>query len=158
MATAFAGLQFSPSSVGRGTAILLGILGVSVGIRSFLSPASYSEMFGFGPKTSTTLTAKSNPFIPIAGGRAIASSVGLLWCAYLKLDTALAVSLVTAGIVGLIDGLCVLKFTEPIDEKATGDDKNVEMERVRIARQTAWGHWSIISVAVAIGAWMLVNA
>jgi len=158
MATSLTGLQFSPSSIGRGSAILLGVLGISVGIRSFLSPASYSEMFGFAPNTSTTLTAKSNPFIPVAGGRAIASSVGLLWCAYLKLDTALAVLLVTGGIVGLIDGLCVLNFTEPIDEKATGDNKNVEVERVRIARQAAWGHWSIISVAVAIGTWMLVTA
>jgi len=87
----------------------------------------------------------------------VASSVGLLWCAFLKNDVAIAVLMVAGGIVGLVDGLSVIKFTDPIDEKATGDEKKAEVERVRIARQAAWGHWIIISVAVAIGAWMLVS-
>lgn len=129
-----------------------------------LFPSAYAVTFGFPASSATTATAAGNPFIPVAGGRALASALGTLACVYLGYDRAVGVLFVCGGVVGLVDGWSVVKFGGGEAEAEAGKASETESETESEKRErraevlsAAWGHWGVVGFAVGVGAWMVVN-
>lgn len=74
----------------------------------------------------------------------MASALGTLACAYLGYNKAVGVMFVAGGMVGLVDGLSVVRYSSQNDDK-------------REIMQAAWGHWGVVGFAVGVGAWMIIN-
>jgi hypothetical protein len=133
----FGGLSISPLSLARGIAIFFGGLGLFMGGRAIIYPSAYSITFGFSPSSPTTKSADTNPFILVAGGRAVASALGTLACVYLGYNEAVGMMLMVGGVVEVVDGLSVVKYSSKEESKE--------------AMQAAWGHWGVVGFAVAVG-------
>lgn len=84
----------------------------------------------------------------------MASGIALLGCVYLGYHRAVGVMLMSGAVVGLVDGLSVLRSTKPVDESKTGEERDVEMERAKMANAAMMGHWGIPAIAAAIGVWI----
>lgn len=154
--TTFLGLPISPLSIARGTATLFGALGLTTGTLFILNPSQASTTFGFPPSSSISKSALSNPFIPVAGGRAVASGLTILGLSYLKDDRALGVLMMAGGVAGIVDGWTILRYTA-IKQEGEGAKIRESGEEGKAAQGAAYGHWITISICVGIGAWLFLN-
>jgi hypothetical protein len=145
MSTSQAGLNLSisPVSITRGAATAFGLMGIFFGGHSILYPSAYAVQFGFPASTSITKSADTNPFIPAAGGRAVSTGVMTLSLLYLGYDSAAGVIFMCGSIMGLVDGLCVVKYSSEETKPA--------------AWRKAFEHFGTVSIAGAFGTWMFMN-
>lgn len=145
-------LPVAPIDLARGAAFLLGTLGVGVGVRGLLAPSPYAVTFGFPPQSSTIASATSNPFVPIAAGRAVSSSIGLLACVYLKYDKPVGVMLISGVLTAFFDGYFLSKSIDEIEEG------KISAEERQAAKGKAWGHWGGMPLIGGLGIWLVLNS
>ena len=152
-------LASTPTPISLST--LVSLFSIGVGTYAVLAPRPYTQFFGFPPSSSAIRSAQSNPFIFVAGGRAIGPGLALLGLTYLGEVRAAGVVMASAGVVGLFDGLALVRFGDSYEGQAGGDDgkeKGVEKEeRSRHAWKAAVGHWFATGMVAAYGVWVVMN-
>jgi len=134
-------------------------MGLSFGLASIVKPQPYALQFGLFPNHPFYLSASRNPFIPVAGGRAVATGLTtlvLLACGYEK---AVGVMFLCGSVMGIVDGACVVHYG--MDgcgglEESENEGKAME-QREKELWAKAWQHFGTVGFAGAVGAWMWKN-
>ncbi|KAH8895899.1 hypothetical protein GQ53DRAFT_743856 [Thozetella sp. PMI_491] len=157
MANILGKYEVTPMQLARGATYVIGSFGLFMNARALADPVSYATAFGFHPSTVIAKSAISNPFIVVSGGRAIASGVALLGCAYLGADRATGVLLMSSVLTGILDAWAVTKFGGQVTD-TQAEARGIQEERLEHAKSAATGHVVITSLFATMGAWMWFTA
>ncbi|KAI1331266.1 hypothetical protein F5Y16DRAFT_395705 [Xylariaceae sp. FL0255] len=163
----------SPIVMARTAGGLLGALGLVTGTMALTRPTSFMPQF-FAVQTPSSLPSASsmqkdnrNPLIRVLGGRTLASGFGLIALAALKLDRAIGVMLCCSIIAGGVDGWAVYRHRADYVAQLKGEDASGHLasggasastkdeKEDKEAFKAAFGHWALLGVFSAMGAWMI---